>query len=150
MIRYTSGDILESNADALVNTVNTEGVMGKGIALQFKKAFPHNYKVYHDSCKKGELTVGKLLIVQDENLIQRKKWIINFPTKTTWKKPSEYEYIENGLDELIRVLPQYPVNSVAIPPLGSGNGGLDWNKVKVIIQKKMNYPAAEQRGITKE
>ncbi|MGV8093538.1 MAG: macro domain-containing protein [Mangrovibacterium sp.] len=143
MIRYILGNILESDADALVNTVNTDGVMGKGIALQFKRAFPHNYKIYRDSCKNGELAVGKLLIVQDENLIQGKKWIINFPTKTTWKKPSEYKYIEKGLDELIRILPLYPLKSIALPPLGSGNGGLDWNKVKKIIEQKLEHLPVE-------
>jgi O-acetyl-ADP-ribose deacetylase (regulator of RNase III) len=138
MIHYKIGNILESDADALINTVNTEGVMGKGIALQFKKAFPLNFKLYQESCKKGELKTGKLLFVEDNALISGKKWIINFPTKTTWRKPSEYEYIEEGLDELIRVLSNYPIKSIAIPPLGSGNGGLNWERVKSIIENKFS------------
>lgn len=138
MIKFVEGNIFESEADALVNTVNTVGIMGKGIALQFKKAFPNNYRIYEEACKKGELSIGKLLIVNEENLVSGKKWIINFPTKTTWKKPSEYSYIEKGLDEMAKVLPDYPIKSIAIPPLGSGNGGLDWNKVKHIIDQKLS------------
>lgn len=137
MIKFVTGNILESDADALVNTVNTVGVMGKGIALQFKNAFPNNYKVYHEACKKGEFNIGDLLFVEDENLTSGKKWIINFPTKTTWKKPSEYSYIEKGLEKLKTTLPSYPVKSVAIPPLGSGHGGLDWKRVKEIIREKL-------------
>ncbi len=138
MIVFKKGNILESGADALVNTVNTQGVMGKGIALQFKKAFPYNFKIYVDSCKAGELSPGKLLIVKDQDLLGGTRWIINFPTKTSWRKPSEYEYIEKGLDELVRRLPEMAVSSVAIPPVGSGNGGLDWNRVKAIIEDKLS------------
>jgi O-acetyl-ADP-ribose deacetylase (regulator of RNase III)/uncharacterized protein YwgA len=138
MIHYKIGNILESDAVALINTVNTQGIMGKGIALQFKNAFPLNFKLYQESCKKGELKTGKLLFVEDNALISGKKWIINFPTKTTWRKPSEYEYIEEGLDELIRVLSNYPIKSIAIPPLGSGNGGLNWERVKSIIENKLS------------
>ena len=143
MIQYTKGNILESEADALVNTVNTQGVMGKGIALQFKNAFPYNYKVYKDVCKVGGLVPGKLLIVKDRNLLGGEKWIINFPTKTSWRKPSEYEYIEKGLDELVKQLPDLNVSSIALPPLGSGNGGLNWNNVKQIINEKLS-------GVTQE
>lgn len=138
MISYTKGNILESEAEALVNTVNTQGVMGKGIALQFRNAFPYNFKVYKDVCKEGELAPGKLLIVRDRDLIGGEKWIINFPTKTSWKKPSEYEYIEKGLDELVKQLPDLNISSIALPPLGSGNGGLDWNRVKQIINEKLS------------
>ena len=138
MIHYEKGNILESSAEALVNTVNTQGIMGKGIALQFKKAFPHNFKVYKDACSIGGLAPGKLLIVKDQDLLGGSKWIINFPTKTSWRKPSEYEYIERGLDELVKRLPEISVSSLALPPLGSGNGGLDWNKVKGIIENKLS------------
>ncbi len=137
MIQFKTGDIFESDANALVNTVNTVGIMGKGIALQFRKRFPKNYKVYLDASKNKELAIGKLLVVEDESLLKGNQFIINFPTKTTWKKPSEYEYIEKGLDELVRILPNYPIQSIAIPPLGSGNGGLNWNKVKEIINSKL-------------
>ena len=137
MIYYKKGNILESQADALVNTVNTQGIMGKGIALQFKKEFPKNHKIYQEEYKRGELAIGKLLIVEDSSFMTGKKMIINFPTKTTWRKPSEYQYIEHGLNELVKILPKYKIKSIALPPLGSGNGGLDWDKVKLIIEKKL-------------
>lgn len=137
MIYYKKGNILESQAEALVNTVNTQGIMGKGIALQFKKEFPKNHKIYQEAYKRDELAIGKLLIVEDSSFMTGKKMIINFPTKTTWRKPSEYQYIENGLDELVKILPKYQIKSIALPPLGSGNGGLNWEKVKSIIQKKL-------------
>lgn len=133
MITYKTGDLLQSGADALVNTVNTVGVMGKGIALQFKEAFPNNNKAYVDACKRKELAPGKMLAVWDESLQLGKKLIINFPTKVHWRYPSQYEYIEKGLIALKELLIQKQVKSVAIPPLGSGNGGLDWEKVKPMI-----------------
>jgi O-acetyl-ADP-ribose deacetylase (regulator of RNase III) len=137
MINYIKGNILESPAEALVNTVNTAGVMGKGIALQFKKAYANNYKAYVEACKKNEIAIGRLFIFRDSNLISGEKYIINFPTKTDWRKPSEYSYIDAGLDDLIRVLDEYKVKSVAIPPLGAGNGGLEWERVKKIIEGKL-------------
>ena len=137
MIKYIKGNILESQAQALVNTVNTVGVMGKGIALQFKKAFPNNYKAYVEACKKNELKIGTLLVYKDGNITSGQKIIINFPTKTTWRKPSEYEYIEKGLDNLLEIIHQYNIESIAIPPLGAGNGGLEWEKVKKIIHDKL-------------
>lgn len=143
MLSYTTGNILESKAEALVNTVNTQGIMGKGIALQFRKAFPYNFKIYKDACKEGKLVPGKLLIVKDQDLLGGQKWIINFPTKTSWKKTSEYEYIEKGLEELVRQLPKLNISSIALPPLGSGNGGLDWNKVKLMISEKLSGIAQE-------
>jgi O-acetyl-ADP-ribose deacetylase (regulator of RNase III)/uncharacterized protein YwgA len=139
MIHYRVGNILESEADALINTVNTDGIMGKGIALQFKNAFPLNFKIYQEACKNESLKVGNLLLVEDTGLISGKKTIINFPTKTTWRKPSEYQYINDGLDELIRVIDEKNIKSVAIPPLGSGNGGLDWNIVKKMIEEKLSH-----------
>jgi O-acetyl-ADP-ribose deacetylase (regulator of RNase III) len=134
MIHYKTGNLLDSEAEALVNTVNTLGVMGKGIALQFKKMFPNNFKLYFNACKKKELKVGQLLITE-ETLLAGKKLIINFPTKTNWRLPSEYPYIEAGLRELVKVIEVKNIKSIAIPPLGSGNGGLDWRKVKLILEK---------------
>ena len=139
MIIYKKGNILESEADALVNTVNTQGVMGKGIALQFKNTFPSNYKVYQDICRNGNFQIGDLLIVEENGLISGKKTIINFPTKTSWRKPSEYSYIEKGLEKLVQVIEEKKFNSIAIPPLGSGNGGLNWEIVKKMIEDKMSY-----------
>jgi O-acetyl-ADP-ribose deacetylase (regulator of RNase III) len=133
-MEYKIGNLLEAKTDALVNTVNTVGVMGKGIALQFKERFPHNFKIYANACKKGEVTVGKLLVVK-EHTFEGDKFIINFPTKTEWFKKSQYNYIESGLQELVEVIKVYNIKSIAIPPLGCGNGGLKWEKVKQLMDK---------------
>jgi len=138
MIKYLIGNLFDSKAEALVNTVNTVGIMGKGIALQFKKLFPNNFKIYKDSCDKKEFNIGQLIVSRDQNIITGEKMIINFPTKKHWKSPSEYEYIEKGIDELIKVIVEKEIKSIAIPPLGSGNGGLQWYKVKDIINNKLS------------
>jgi len=137
MIQYTTGNILDSNAQALVNTVNTLGVMGKGIALQFKKAFIGNYKAYTAACNEHKVEIGKMFVTIDKNL-NTEKVIINFPTKGDWRKPSEYEYIEKGLNDLIQVIKTHNITSIAIPPLGAGNGGLDWQRVKQMIVDKLS------------
>ncbi|WP_020600326.1 type II toxin-antitoxin system antitoxin DNA ADP-ribosyl glycohydrolase DarG [Spirosoma panaciterrae] len=140
MIHFITGDLLSSDAQALVNTVNTVGVMGKGIALQFKERFPLNFKRYKDACKTGELQPGKLLVVR-ETSINGEKIIINFPTKTDWKQRSSYAYIEAGLQELVRVIEQETIQSIAIPPLGCGNGGLKWEKVRPMMEQYLgNLP----------
>jgi len=138
MIHYQKGNLLESEAEALVNTINTVGVMGKGIALQFKNMFPNNFKIYAQACKNKEVKVGQLFVTEEDALLSGKKIIINFPTKTNWRLPSEYKYIESGLTELVKVIMEKNINSIAIPPLGSGNGGLDWNKVKQILEKYLS------------
>jgi O-acetyl-ADP-ribose deacetylase (regulator of RNase III) len=138
MIHFKEGNILDSSAQALVNTVNTMGVMGKGIALQFKNQFPNNYKLYKDVCANKELKVGQLLITEEDSLLGGKKVIINFPTKTNWRLPSEYEYISKGLVELKKIIIEKGIESIAIPPLGAGNGGLDWQKVKQMIIEALN------------
>jgi O-acetyl-ADP-ribose deacetylase (regulator of RNase III) len=137
MIKYLTGNILDSTAQALVNTVNTIGVMGKGIALQFKNQFPNNYKTYKEACDKKELKIGDLLVTEEESLLSGKKFIINFPTKTHWRFPSEYDYIEKGLAAMVDVIQEKKIESIAIPPLGSGNGGLDWSKVRAMIENKL-------------
>lgn len=139
MIQYKTGNLLDSEVEALVNTVNTVGVMGKGIALQFKHRFPNNFKLYVNACENKEVRVGKLLVTEEEVLLSGKKIIINFPTKTNWRLPSEYEYIESGLTELVKVIKEKNIKSIAIPPLGSGNGGLDWNKVKPILEHYLSH-----------
>lgn len=139
MIQYITGNILDSNAQALVNTVNTMGVMGKGIALQFKKAYPNNYKAYEKASKNEEVKVGKMFVTLDSNTTTGERIIINFPTKTNWRKPSEYIYIENGLDNLIEVINNKQIKSIALPPLGAGNGGLNWEKVKKLIEQKLGH-----------
>jgi O-acetyl-ADP-ribose deacetylase (regulator of RNase III) len=142
-MKFLTGNILESKAEALVNTVNIEGVMGKGIALQFKKAFPYNYKVYKKGCEEGDVKIGKLLVVKDKSLLDGEKIIINFPTKTTWRKPSEYIYIEEGLKDLKRIIEEHTFKSIAIPPLGAGQGGLNWEKVKSLLTKYLTDVDAE-------
>ncbi len=138
MIEYIEGNLLESKAEALVNTVNTVGVMGKGIALQFKNKFPDNFKVYAKACKKKNFDIGDLIIKEEQTLLSDKKIIINFPTKKHWRNPSEYDYIEKGLKALVKEIKNRKINSIAIHPLGSGNGGLTWNKVKIIIEKYLS------------
>ncbi|HED38074.1 MAG TPA: Appr-1-p processing protein [Ignavibacteria bacterium] len=138
MIHYVTGNLLESKAEALVNTVNTVGVMGKGIALQFKNTFPNNFKLYVKACKDGEIKIGKLFVTEDESMFTGKKIIINFPTKTTWRKPSEYSYIEKGLTDLKKIIHLKNIKSLAIPPLGTGNGGLNWNRVKQILENHLS------------
>lgn len=137
MIQYVEGNILESDAMALVNTVNLVGVMGKGIALQFKKQFPINFKLYKKACEENTIGIGKLLVTKEQTVFGE-KIIINFPTKKDWRKSSEYSYIEDGLDDLIRIIGEYHIKSVAIPPLGAGNGGLHWEIVKKIIEGKLS------------
>lgn len=134
MIQYRIGDLLKDDAQALVNTVNTEGVMGKGIALQFKETFPNNYRIYRKVCKEGKLNIGEMLVTEEYTLLGDKKYIVNFPTKTTWRKPSEYSYIGKGLYALKDEIEKLHIMSIAIPPLGSNNGGLDWQKVKQMIE----------------
>ena len=137
MLKFITGDMFKSEAEALVNTVNTVGVMGKGIALQFKESFPINNKVYIDACKNNNLKIGEVLPVWDNNLMFGKKLIINFPTKKHWRQPSKYEYIELGLIALVELLKSERIKSIAIPPLGCGNGGLNWDIVKKMIVNHM-------------
>ena len=138
MIHYVKGNLLESDAEALVNTVNTVGVMGKGIALQFKEAFPENYRIYKNACRKKELRIGRVLVVGDSNFTSGPKIIVNFPTKTHWRLPSEYSYIEQGLQSLRREIVSRQIKSIAIPPLGSHNGGLDWLRVKQMVETALS------------
>ncbi len=135
MIEYKEGNLFDTDAQVLVNTVNTVGVMGKGIALQFKKNFPDNFKLYKKACETEQIKIGELFLTEEESLVFGKKIILNFPTKTDWKKPSEYDYIEQGLKDLVKLISEKKFTSVAIPPLGSGQGGLEWKKVKSIMEK---------------
>lgn len=128
MITFTTGDILDADADALVNTVNCVGIMGRGIALQFKNKFPGNFKAYAAACDRHEVQPGKMFVHETGKLSPR--YIINFPTKRHWKGKSRVEDIETGLEDLVRVIGQFKIRSIAIPPLGSGLGGLDWDNVR--------------------
>lgn len=135
MIEFTEGNLLESDAEALVNTVNTVGVMGKGVALMFKEAFPENFKEYEAACRAKELQVGKMFVTRRDSFLGP-KWIVNFPTKAHWRYPSKMEWVERGLDDLKAVIVRHDIRSIALPPLGAGNGGLEWAEVrKVMIEK---------------
>ncbi len=138
MIKFIKGNIFESNAEALVNSVNTVGVMGKGIALQFKERFPENYRLYKKACEEGKVTIGKVFVTSTNSLVNP-KWIINFPTKKHWMHRSSYKFIEEGLNDLIRVIKELNIKSIAIPPLGTGQGGLKWEKVKKLLQEKLEH-----------
>jgi O-acetyl-ADP-ribose deacetylase (regulator of RNase III) len=132
MIHTKSGDILAANVEAIVNTVNCVGVMGKGIALQFKMKYPENYKIYKKTCDQGRMIVGKVLVFE-QNTSTNPRYIINFPTKRHWKSKSTIPDISKGLDSLITEIRHLKIKSIAIPALGSGLGGLDWSQIKPII-----------------
>lgn len=137
MIKFVTGNLLDAKVDALVNTVNTAGVMGKGLALQFKKAFPANTKAYELACKHGSVQIGKVFVF-DAGGIVLPRYIINFPTKEHWRSPSKLEYVEQGLGDLIEVIRDRRIRSIAVPPLGAGLGGLDWKKVRLLIERALS------------
>jgi O-acetyl-ADP-ribose deacetylase (regulator of RNase III) len=130
-IELGSGNLLTADVDALVNTVNTHGVMGKGLALQFKKAFPDAFTSYERACKNGEIVTGRMHVVRR---LSSPRYIINFPTKKHWRNPSKLEYIQTGLSDLVEQVRALSIESVAIPPLGCGQGGLDWSEVRPLIE----------------
>lgn len=136
MIEYKSGDILRADAEALVNTVNCVGVMGRGIALQFKKAFPKNFMAYAAACKNEEVQPGRMFVFETEQLTNP-RYIINFPTKRHWRGKSRMEDIDAGLTDLVATIRQHDIRSIAIPPLGSGLGGLEWSEVKARIEEHL-------------
>lgn len=133
MIEFKSGDILKDESEALVNTVNCVGVMGRGIALQFKKAYPENFKAYAAACKRGDVQPGRMFVFETGRLTPP-RYIINFPTKRHWRGKSRMEDIEAGLTALVEAIRARDIRSVAIPPLGSGLGGLDWAEIKPRIE----------------
>jgi len=136
MIRYTTGNLLEAKAEALVNTVNTVGIMGKGIALMFREAFDANYRAYAAACKRGEVQVGRMFVTE-RSAVLGPRWIINFPTKQDWRSKTKLQWVVDGLADLRRVIVEKNIHSVAVPPLGCGNGGLDWADVKSEIEKTL-------------
>src|SRR4028119_1345829 len=133
MIEFKQGNLLEENAESLVNTVNCVGVMGKGIALQFKQAFPENFRQYEKACRADEVQPGRMFTVATGSLFYP-RYIINFPTKRHWRGKSKIEDVKSGLKALVTEVQQLGISSIAIPPLGCGNGGLDWAKVKPLIE----------------
>ena len=136
MIEYKTGDILIEDAEAIVNTVNCVGIMGRGIALQFKKAFPANFKSYAAACKREEVQPGQMFVF-DTGGLTNPRFIINFPTKRHWRGKSRIEDIESGLSALTNVIKERNIQSIAIPPLGSGLGGLEWSQVRSKIEETL-------------
>lgn len=130
------GNLLQADVDALVNTVNTVGIMGKGIALQFKRAFPAMFKDYAKAAKAKQLAMGQMHVWPTQQLAGP-RFVINFPTKSHWKSRSKLSDIESGLDALVAVIRDHGIRSIAIPPLGCGNGGLDWREVEPLIRAKL-------------
>ena len=133
MIRYVRGNLLEAPAEALINTVNEIGVMGKGIALMFHDSFPDSAREYEEAAKAGNVKVGRMLATRNPSLIGP-RWIIHFPTKKHWRQPSKMEWVRSGLNDLVRVVREENIHSIAVPPLGCGNGGLEWSQVKSEIE----------------
>ncbi len=129
-IERGQGNLLTADVDALVNPVNSEGVMGKGLALQFKKAVPENFASYERACKAGEVKTGQMHVV---TRLASPRFIINFPTKRHWRQPSKLEYVRDGLRDLIAQVQRLNIQSIAVPPLGCGNGGLEWAAVRPLI-----------------
>lgn len=132
MITYCQGDLLHADVDVLVNAVNTVGVMGKGIALEFKNRFPANYQAYAAACQRGEVVTGRMFVTETQALLSP-RWIVNFPTKQHWRDPSRLEWVQTGLQDLRRFLLAEGAKSVALPALGAGLGGLSWPTVRAEI-----------------
>ena len=130
MIRYIEGDIFKSPAQVIVNTVNTVGVMGKGIALEFKKRYPDMFQAYRDICDRRKLKIGSLMLYYEPD-----HWVLLFPTKENWRNPSRMEFIEAGLAKFCRTYAEKGITSVAFPKLGCGNGELNWSEVQPVMEK---------------
>jgi O-acetyl-ADP-ribose deacetylase (regulator of RNase III) len=160
MIEHVSGNLLEADAEALVNTVNTVGIMGKGIALQFRQAYPENYEAYRSACELGEVELGRMFVFHTGEL-SNPRHIVNFPTKRHWKGKSNLADIEAGLTALVKWVRTERIRSIAVPPLGCGNGGLNWDDVRprieeafaavpetrVLVYAPAGVPAAEQMPV---
>lgn len=135
MIEIVRGNLLQASVEALVNTVNTEGVMGKGIALQFRRAYPAMFDAYLTDCKAGRVRLGQMHVYDLGGLVSSgPRWIINFPTKGHWRARSHLSDIQSGLTDLVKTIRELGIKSVAIPPLGCGHGGLNWNDVRPVIE----------------
>ena len=147
-ITIINGNIFNTKAQTIVNTVNCVGVMGKGIALVFKLRYPSMFDIYQDFCKQGLIGIGKLWIYKGD---ARDPWVLNFPTKTHWKLPSKYEYIEKGLQKFVETYKEKGITSIAFPLLGANNGGLDGKKVEELMIGDWVYDGnsiAQVTGIT--
>ena len=133
-VKIVSGNLLEADADALVNTVNTVGIMGKGIALQFKQAYPENFVAYQGACRRGEVRPGAMFIFETGALTVP-RFIVNFPTKRDWRSKARMEDVESGLVALVADVKERKITSLALPPVGCGNGGLEWDRVRPRIEE---------------
>lgn len=137
MITFLTGNLFDAKVDAVVNAVNTVGVMGKGLALQFEKTFPENSRAYKAACKRGELRVGTMFVFdRGESVMPR--YIVNFPTKQHWRSPSKLSYVEDGLEALVAVVRERGIRSIAVPALGAGLGGLAWSVVRLRIEQALS------------
>lgn len=139
-LTFRQGDMFAEQVHAIVNTVNCVGVMGKGVALEFKRRWPENFKAYKKLCEAKKLSPGEVFVFDNSELFEYKspRYLINFPTKMHWRSKSKISYVEEGLDALVLAIEQYEISSIAIPPLGCGNGGLDWADVKPLIISKLS------------
>lgn len=146
MIEFGNGNLLHAQVDALVNTVNTMGVMGKGVALQFKQAFPANFTAYKRACDIGEVRIGRMF-VYDSSRRGPHRYVINFPTKQHWRSKSRLQDIEVGLHDLVRLIHELGVASIAVPALGCGNGGLNWNDVYPLIERALRPTAGPRHRV---
>jgi len=145
MITFTVGNILESQTEALVNTVNTVGIMGKGVALAFRKTFPDAMEEYLRAVRDDKIRVGEVQVVKTQYITPR--YIINFPTKTHWRYPSKIEYIDTGLSDLVSKIKKHHIRSISIPPLGCGNGKLEWKAVKPLIVRHLEQISGQAEVI---
>ena len=136
MIKFTEGNLLEADVEALVNTVNTVGIMGKGIALMFKERFPRNFEAYARACAAGEVRLGRMYVTENKEPFGP-RWIVNFPTKTHWRVKTQIEWVQEGLNDLVRIIAEKDIRSIAIPALGCGNVGLDWRVVCPLIESAL-------------
>lgn len=141
MIHFSKGDILCDDSEAIVNPVNCVGVMGRGLALQFRKAYPDVFRLYAEACKRGKVQPGRMFVTETGALLPR--YVVNFPTKRHWQEKSRMEDIEDGLDALVEWIKERKIRSISVPPLGAGLGGLDWKQVRQRIIAKM----AELEGV---
>jgi O-acetyl-ADP-ribose deacetylase (regulator of RNase III) len=164
-IEFKTGDMFEEPTEAIVNTVNCVGVMGKGVALEFKRRWPENFRAYKRLCDAKQLAPGQIFVFENSDFLGKAKhrFLINFPTKTHWRSNSKIEFIESGLDSLVSEIIRLNIQSVSLPPLGCGNGGLDWHDVRLLIEEKLTpvrgvrfvvfdpaskaSPLPEQRGV---
>lgn len=137
-LTFKTGDMFQESAEAIVNTVNCVGVMGKGVALEFKHRWPENFKAYKRLCDSQQLRPGKVYVHQvGDMLTDGRRFLVNFPTKDHWRAKSKMEFIDTGLDDFIAQILKLKIKSVVMPPLGCGNGGLDWSEVKALLTDKL-------------